>query len=376
MSCLWGQLKMAGGIAHDFNNILAAIIGYAEIAQFKLSASEPARKPIEQVIHASTRAKELVQHILSFSRRTEIKDDFTYINLVDVAQEVLGFQQSVIPKTIRVETDFQSDEGLVLGEPTQLHQVLMNLCTNGWQAMEKGGGTLKVGLGIVEYTGDDLLDEPQMSAGSYVQLSVTDTGVGMDPEVMERIFDPYYTTKGVGKGSGMGLSVVVGIVKNHSGFIRVRSSFGQGSSFEIALPHVKEVEPLQVFADNSEIVLGTEHILLVDDEVMLADAGKTVLESCGYTVTAVTDSSKAWDLFKADSSRFDLMITDQTMPGMQGAELAEKVLALRPDLPIILCTGYSSQVDERQAKQIGVKEFVSKPIDRLTISHLIRKVLA
>lgn len=367
---------MAGGIAHDFNNILAAIIGYAEIARYKLPEGSPSRKPIKQVIQASTRAKELVQHILSFSRRTELKDDFRHINLVDVAREVLGFQQSVMPKTIKVETDFQNNKGLVLGEPTQLHQVLMNLCTNAWQAMEKDGGTLKISVRVVECSEDDLRDEPHMSAGSYVKLSVSDTGIGMDPEVMERIFDPYYTTKGVGKGSGMGLSVVVGIVKNHGGLIRVSSSFGIGSSFEIVLPQVEEVEQLQTVPESSEIVFGTEHILLVDDEEMLVDAGKAVLESCGYTVTGVTESSKAWELFKADPSKFDLMITDQTMPDLQGADLAKKVLELRADFPIILCTGYSSQVNEAQAKVIGVREFASKPMDKKTIARLIRKVLA
>ena len=366
---------MAGGIAHDFNNVLAAIIGYTEMAKVNLPASNPAQGNLEQVLKASNRAKDLVSHILSFSRMTDHLQDHENINLSSIINEVLKFLRSIIPTTVEIKTDIDENCGQIQGDPTQVHQIIMNLCTNALHAMEKNVGTLEVSLSKTELSAKDLKMEPQLPSGTYIQVSVRDTGIGLTSELIDKIFDPYFTTKEVGKGSGMGLSVVQGIVKNHGGFVKVESQFGEGSTFHIFFPAIEGEIISENTGETEYLPTGTEKILFVDDEEMLVGIGKSMLEMLGYSVTTKTDSNEALDLFKSDPAQFDLVITDQTMPNLPGSELAKRLLQVRPDIPIILCTGYSNMIDEMEALKIGIKEYTMKPVNKNLISRLIRKVL-
>ncbi len=366
---------MAGGIAHDFNNILAAILGYADMAKDDIPDSSPARQQIEQVLKAGNRAKELVRHILTFSSMSAPAEAYSTIELSRTVKEVLKFQRSIIPTTISIVSDIDENCGHIKGDPTQIHQVLMNFCTNASHAMEENGGILKIGLHKVELSSDDLITEPDLCAGTYIQLSASDTGTGLTPDLMEKVFDPYFTTKEVGKGSGMGLAVVQGIVKNHEGFVKVDSKLGKGSTFKAFFPKIKGDAIEETTGKADDIPTGIERILFVDDEEMLADIGKTILERLGYSVTAMTDSTAALNLFRSDSSQFDLVITDQTMPNIPGTELAKQLLQITPDIPIILCTGHSSTIDEVKVQEIGIKEYIMKPVNKAIIAKLIRKVL-
>lgn len=367
---------MAGGIAHDFNNILAAIIGYADMAQGDIPEFSPAKQQIEQVLKAGNRAKDLVRHILTFSHMTPPAQDQALMSLSFAVKEVLKFQRSVIPTTIKIKSDIDENCGMIHGDPTQIHQVIMNFCTNGWHAMEEKGGTLEVGLQQTDLSVNDLERESNLQPGPYLQLSIRDTGTGIPPELIDKIFDPYFTTKEVGKGSGMGLAVVQGIVKNHGGFVKVTSKPNQGSTFSVFFPKIKDEIILESPSAPEDMPTGTEKILFVDDEKMLADLGKARLERLGYTVTSLTDSVQALNLVQTDPTRFDLVITDQTMPNLPGSELAKKLLQIRPDLPIILCTGYSSILGEQESKLIGIREHILKPVQKDVLAQLIRKVLA
>ncbi len=366
---------MAGGIAHDFNNILAAILGYSEMARNEVGVNHPAKRFLDQVVTASQRAKELIRHILTFSSMSGTSKGFVPVDVGLTVKEILQFQRSVIPSTVQITSDIDTNNRLVNGNPTQIHQVLMNLCTNASHAMEQTGGALHVTVKTVVCKESDLIDDPNLKPGNYTRLTVSDTGEGMTAKVLDRIFDPYYTTKEVGKGTGMGLSVVLGIVKSHNGFMKVESKPAAGSSFNLFFPASDELpkETKKEVAD--EPVTGTENILFVDDEEMLADIGQRVLETLGYSVTVETDSVNALELFKKDPTQFDLVITDQTMPNLTGSELATKILKLNPDIPIILCTGYSSKVDERKAADIGISAFLNKPVEINTVATTVRNVL-
>ncbi len=366
---------MAGGIAHDFNNILAAIVGYADMAKDDIPDSSPAKKNIEQVLKASHRAKDLVRHILRFSRISVPVQGHGPIELSHTVKEVLKFQRSIIPTTISIITDIDENCGQIKGDSTQIHQVLMNFCTNASHAMEEKGGTLEIGLHTIELSSDDLIAEPNLHADTYIQLSVRDTGTGVTSDLMDKIFDPYFTTKEVGKGSGMGLAVVQSIVTNHDGFVKVESELGKGSTFRAFFPKIKEDITVEATGEANNIPTGTERILFVDDEEMLADIGKSILERLGYSVTARTDSTEALKLFKSDPSQFDLVITDQTMPKIPGTELTKQLLQIRPGIPIILCTGHSSMIDEEKAQKIGIREYTMKPVNKTVIAKLIRKAL-
>ncbi len=366
---------MAGGIAHDFNNILAAIIGYTDMAYDDLPASNPVKNDLEQVLVASHRAKDLVRQILTFSRMSSPKHDRGHFSPSPIVKEVLKFQRSIVPTTIEIKFDVDEYCGQIIGDPTQIHQVVMNLCTNAAQAMENKVGVLTVKLQALHLSSDDLTKEDKILPGPFIALSVSDTGEGLSPTLINRIFDPYFTTKEVGKGSGMGLAVVHGIVKAHGGFVKVESEEGEGSTFTVFLPKARE----QVEKDHGEekpsIPTGTEKILFVDDEELIVSMGKTMLENIGYQVTAKQRSSEALEIFKNQPEAFDLVITDQTMPDMTGLEMAKKMIRIRPDLPIIICTGYSNLVDEKVAKAHGIKGYSLKPMTKSTIANLIRKVL-
>ena len=362
---------LAGGIAHDFNNMLAAIIGYSELALDDLSDPEKASAEINEVIKAGGRAKNLVSQILTFSRKTEIK--YSPLELSALIKESLKMLRSVIPTTIDIRSDIIKS-GLVMSDPTQINQLIMNLCTNATHAMDETGGVLYVSLNrfnIEEMSARNL----DVSPGPYMKLSISDTGHGMTPDLMERIFEPYFTTKELGRGTGLGLSVVHGIVKSHGGAITCKSAPGKGTTFDIYLPEriVKSEAP--ILSKKEYLPRGTERILYIDDEPTLTNIAEKMLGRLGYDVTTMTSSLKALELFQANPDRFDLVITDMTMPNMTGDKLAQKIMEIRPDIPVILCTGYSEHISAEKAASKGIREYVMKPLQQKLLAETVRKVL-
>jgi nitrogen-specific signal transduction histidine kinase/ActR/RegA family two-component response regulator len=361
---------LAGGIAHDFNNILGAILGYAEMAQEDSPPGSMARKDIEQVITASHRAAELVKQILAFSRQAET----VHIPLQPalIVKEALKMLRSTLPSTIAIQQDIDQEAGPLLADPTQIHQVTVNLCTNAFHAMEETGGTLTISLKTKELTDEDLASEPHVHPGRFVQLSVGDTGPGISPRIREKIFEPYFTTKEVGKGTGMGLAIIHGIAKSCKGFVSYDSVLGEGTVFHVYLPVIAEPAVLEPPSSPRDLTqFGHQRILFVDDEEILAEMGKVMLERLGYLVTVRRNSLDALNTFQNQPDRFDLIITDQTMPGMTGIDMARRMLQIRPGMPIILCTGYSSLISEDKAKAFGIKGFAMKPLAKKDIAVLI-----
>jgi PAS domain S-box-containing protein len=364
---------LAGGIAHDFNNILAAIIGYAGLAINDISEPAKARGELNEVLKAGDRAKRLVSQILAFGRQTETRH--SPLELQPVIKESIKMMRSIIPTTIEIRQKI-IDSGLVMSDPTQINQIIMNLCTNAVHAMDKSGGVLEVGLKRVNINGDEKTPDLGLPPGHYLKLSVSDTGQGMTPEVKARIFDPYFTTKEVGRGTGLGLSVVHGIVKSHGGVITCRSTYGQGSVLDIYLPEINtKDESSDPYLEKRPLPVGTERILFVDDEPVLIELAKRMIENLGYTVHTRMSSLEAFELFRSDPYKFDLVITDMTMPGITGDKLAQRMMEIRRDIPIILCTGYSEHITEEMAKKIGIREFVMKPLVVKELSKTIREVL-
>jgi PAS domain S-box-containing protein len=366
---------LAGGIAHDFNNILMAIIGYTEMALYKTpEGTTPVRRDLEQVLKAGYRARDLVNQILTFSHQSD--QERKVIDMVPPVKEALKLLRSSLPSTIEIRQDIAipPEKGVILADPTQIHQVLMNLCTNAAHAMRDKGGILSVSLSSVEADAYLVSRYPDLKPGPYVRLTVGDTGHGVAPSILERIFDPYFTTKGPGEGTGMGLAVVQGIVKRHGGMITVHSEIGKGTTFHALFPRIEqEIVPEATAAE--ALPTGSERILFIDDEEPLVDLGKGMLESLGYSVTIKTNSLEALETFRARPDAFDLIITDVTMPAMTGIELAKELMAIRPDIPIILCTGFSELINEKQAKEMGIQEFVMKPFVIGKHAKTIRKVL-
>ena len=363
---------LAGGIAHDFNNILGAIVGYSEILRDDLAPDSPSRHDIDQVLIASHRAKDLVKQILAFSRQVE--DQKIPVHPAVIAKEAVALLRSSLPTTITIKQEIDPDAGMVLADPTQLHQIVMNLCTNAFHAMEVRGGTLTITLQNILLSEEDLATQPDLKPGKFVQLLVKDTGEGIPQEIRERIFDPFFTTKEVGKGTGLGLSMVYSIVKSSGGSITCDTKIGEGTEFQIILPAL-ERHPER---DNGPAEItphGREQILFVDDEEMLADLGQAMLQRLGYQVTTKRNSLDALATFEKQPDTFDLVITDQTMPGITGVDLARRILQIRPRMPIILCTGYSSQVSKEMAESYGIRGFVFKPMAKKEIGELIRKIL-
>ncbi len=362
---------LAGGIAHDFNNILAAIFGFTELAIDRVEKGSLLEDSLQEVLISSKRARDLVQQILTFSRQAEQELKPVQINLI--VKEALKMLRASLPTTIEIRQNTQSDS-LVMSDPTQIHQIMMNLCTNAGHAMQEHGGILDVELENVEIDSEFAAMHQGIEPGPYVQLTVSDTGHGMTREIIDRIFDPFYTTKEKGEGTGMGLSVVHGIVKSYGGAINVYSEPGKGSTFKIFLPAIeKRLEPEARI--EKPIPKGTEHILFVDDEEPLVKMGKQLLEPLGYEVTTRISSIDALDLFKARPETFDLVITDMTMPNMTGDELAQKLMAVRPDIPVIICTGFSTRITKEKAKIMGIRGLVSKPILKRDLAVTIRNVL-
>jgi signal transduction histidine kinase/CheY-like chemotaxis protein len=365
---------LAGGIAHDFNNILSAILGYSELAQMKLSGQDGILEDIDEVLRAGNRAKELVKQILTFSRQSEHERKPVEIHFI--VKEALKLLRASIPSTIEIRENIATKNGTVLADPTKIHQVLMNLCTNAYHAMRETGGVLAVELSQLEiYSNDAKVTGFDLTPGLYLNLKVSDTGCGMDRAVMMRIFEPYFTTKDKSEGTGMGLALTHGIVKDHDGHITVYSEPGKGTTFNVYLPCIV-TDPISL-SDEAQVTIpgGSERILVIDDEEILVQMEKRMLEGLGYEVTAMSNCLDALQLFIAGPDAFDLVITDMTMPRMTGAELAQKILSIRQDIPIVLCTGFSELINERKAKAIGIREYVMKPIIKREIAVVVRKLL-
>ncbi len=361
---------LAGGIAHDFNNILTAINGYTELSL--LPGTDPARlhSNLEQVLRAASRARDLVSQILAFSRQTE--QEMRPVSLGPIIKEAVRFLRASLLASIEIRQHIDADSDVVHADPTQLHQVLMNLCTNAGYAMRDNGGVLDIRLSKVTYDGSVAFGRASLKSGTYLRLSISDTGHGMERDVLEHIFEPYFTTKSRGEGTGLGLAVVHGIVQNHGGEITVYSELGKGATFEIMLP-VIEVRQGDAEAKPPSIAGGTESILVVDDEPALVQMAAFILEPLGYTVHTAHEPEKALDLFSLHD--VDLVITDKVMPRMTGFVFADELKKIRPSLPIILCTGYAEKTDTDRARKAGICKVLSKPFNLQEIASAVREAL-
>lgn len=365
---------LAGGIAHDFNNILMPIMTYTEMALDGIPEGNPLQRDLEHVLHASHRAKELVKQILSFSRQNE--QEFKPVRISLIIKEALNLLRASLPSTLDIRTNITSGAAFstVMADPIQIHQILINLCSNAAHAMREKGGMLEVSLSNVDLDSELADQYPDIRLGPCLKLTVTDTGHGMTETVRQRIFDPYFTTKDKAEGTGLGLAVVYGIVKSCDGAISVYSEPEKGTSFRIFLPRI-ESEYAGAGKAIAPIPKGTGRILYVDDEKEVSEACKRMLEHLGYQVTAEVDSIEALEIFRAQPGQFDLVVTDYTMPRMTGTDLAREILQIRPDLPIILCTGFSEMITEEKAVGMGISAFAMKPFDRREMAQTIRKLL-
>jgi PAS domain S-box-containing protein len=358
---------LAGGVAHDFNNILAAILGFAEMALDDIPKGTPLERKLKHILNSSIRGRDLVKQILAFSRKT--KHERQLLSLSPLIQETVRLLRASLPSSIRIAIN-AAVGSMVVANPIEIQQIVMNLCTNAAYAMENSG-TLAISLSDLEINPGARSD---LLPGRYVRLTVKDTGIGMDRKTMRRIFEPFFTTKQVGEGTGMGLAVVYGIVKSLNGDITVESAPGIGSTFDIYFPRAGDETAFEGTAvdDRSD---DRERVLFVDDEDLLAELGKEMLEKLGYSVTALTDSTEALKHFSSDPSRFDFVITDHTMPHMTGLTLARELLKIREDIPIILCTGHSDGISSDVAKAHGIGSFLMKPVARQELAEAIRSVL-
>jgi PAS domain S-box-containing protein len=363
---------LAGGIAHDFNNILSAVLGYTEMALGETKLDNHMRRYLDQVFKAGERARDLVKQILSFSRQSDERPH--PLRVSPIVKEVMRLLKASLPSTIKIRQDIHEDWDTVVADPTQIHQILMNLCTNAAYALRGGKGELKVSLVPVNVEPpDDLIVHHDLSPGRYLRLTVSDTGGGIHKEIVDRIFDPFFTTKKPGEGTGLGLSVVYGIVKSYGGAITVQSEVGKGTEFNVYLPSVIEDTGRSEAKEDRPIPGGKERILFVDDEAALVHLAIGVLSGLGYEVVGKTSSLEALELFRARPDSFDLVITDMTMPNMTGSELAQQLMRMRPGIPIILCTGFSETVTQEKARAIGVREFIMKPIVQRQMAAAIRR---
>ncbi len=361
----------SSGIAHDFNNILAAIIGFTELVEDRVPKGSREAHHLKRVLESSLRGRDLVRQVLTFSRKTEQAKKPLSLN--SMVNETVGLIRAATPTTIGIRVNALSESGLILADPGQIRQVIMNLCTNAAHAMQEKGGSIDIQLNdhsVSPSNGDPHGLEP----GLYTRLIVRDTGAGMSPDIMDKIFDPFFTTKEPGRGTGLGLSIVHGIVKRSNGHITVESEPGRGSTFTVYFPQITGGLEADAVSDG-KIPTGAERILFVDDEEAIVEMSEKILAELGYDVTSRMSGSEALALFRLDPSKFDLIITDQTMPEMTGIALAKEVLAVRKDIPIILFTGYSDTVSPEKAKAAGIRESVMKPITKRETARTIRRVL-
>jgi signal transduction histidine kinase/ActR/RegA family two-component response regulator len=363
---------LAGGIAHDFNNILAAIIGFTEMAADDVSDRPEVEQNLKRVLRSAIRARDLVKQILTFSRKTNYQR--IPLSLAPLVKETVQLLRASIPATIEIKLANTASSDTVLASPVEVQQVVMNLATNASLAMQEKGGTLEISLTDIDFTPDSPVLDTDVIPGEYVQLTVKDTGVGMSPDVMKRVFEPFFTTREVGKGTGMGLSVVYGIVKDLEGTVTVESEPGEGSTFRVLLPKAK-TEHEEEQPHTAQIPGGKEHILFVDDEELLAEWGEAALQRLGYQVTVATNSAEALKAFSANPYLFDLVITDHAMPHMAGSQLSSELLKIRPDIPIILCTGHSEIMSREKAKDLGIRNFLMKPLSKQELAEAVRWVL-
>ncbi len=364
---------LAGGIAHDFNNILFPIVGYTELTMDDIPEGNPSRKNLEEVLKAANRAKKLVQQILTFSRQND--QEFKPLKVQSLIKEALNLLRATIPSSIEIHTSIDNDCGLVKGDPTQIHQVIMNLGTNAYHALQETGGKFEVILKETYLSYEQSQQMVGMKVGRHLELTVKDNGHGMSPQVLERIFEPYYTTKEQGKGTGLGLSVIHGIIKNHGGDISVCSQTGVGSTFRVYLPVIDDIDMEIETPETVSESNGNEHILLIDDEESIIDIEQRILERLGYSVTPITDSEAALEEFKERPDAFDLVITDMTMPKITGDRLAQRLMDINPQIPVILCTGFNEDITEEKALSMGIDKFVMKPIVKDELAYTIRTVL-
>ncbi len=362
---------LAGGIAHDFNNILSGIIGYADLARCEIADDRPKlRAHIEQILEAGERASMLVQQINTFSKSKGLESEV--VELGTLVEQAINLVRGTAPQSTEIRCHAQYGDYPVICDPTQMHQILLNLLTNAVQAIGEKGGVVNVHLTSSQHSAEELVAPPNLSSESFVQLRVSDSGDGIATEHLERIFEPFFTTKDVGQGVGMGLAVVHGIVTQHGGAVTVDSEVGTGSTFSVFLPLAEEPHQTGRVARDC---CGREHILFVDDEQTIASLGRQALESCGYKVESKTSSSEALDLFQADPSAWDLVITDQRMPKMTGTQLAAEIRRLRPELPIILCSGFSGGDTSHVAQQAGLQGFLAKPFSKKRLEEMVRGAL-
>jgi two-component system, cell cycle sensor histidine kinase and response regulator CckA len=364
---------LSGGIAHDFNNILGGIIGYAELAKMKAPEGSDVLADLEQVLKSSKRAADLVSQILTISRHH--KKEQRPVQVRYIVHEATSLLRATLPTTIEIRENLSQDAGIINADPTQMHQVIMNLGTNAGHAMQENGGVLEVSLANVELDDLEAAKHLDLKAGPYLRLTVSDTGHGMASEVMERIFDPYFTTKDTGEGTGLGLSVAQGIVKTHGGTIRAYSEPGKGTIFHVYLPIILEAEREEENASEKPLPTGSECILLIDDEQVLIEVGRLALGQLGYEVVTQQSSVRALELFRAEPDKFDLVITDMTMPHMTGDQLARALKKIRPHIPVMLCTGNSRLISDEKIKEIGIKAVVIKPVLKRTMAETVREVL-
>jgi DNA-binding response OmpR family regulator len=364
---------LAGGIAHDFNNVLSIILGNAELALTDMPSDNVAHQNLEQILKASLRAREMIQQLLSFSRKEG--SGCKPLRLNNTVTESLKLMRASLPTNISIERDICETECTAIADATQIHQVMFNLCTNASHAMEPDGGVLTVRLDPVTLDNAAVADM-DLAPGNYARLVVADTGHGIDKDIIDRIFDPYFTTKATGKGTGMGLSVVHGIIKGNGGGIRVFSGPGRFTEFHLYLPRVDTIIDTEPTIFNQQhLPGGHEHILIVDDEEMLVDMMRQVLEQLGYTVSAHTNSTEALKAFCGCPQAYDLLITDMTMPGMTGTGLVKAVRAVRSDIPIILCTGFNEQIGQENSRSLGIQALIMKPVGMQQLAETILNVL-
>jgi PAS domain S-box-containing protein len=363
---------LAGGIAHDFNNILASVLGFTELALDDVEKGTLLDENLQEVYAAANRARELVKQILTFARQSDA--EIEPVKIAMIAKEVLKFIRSSIPATIEIQQNVASDS-LVMGNATQIHQIFMNICTNAAQAMEEEGGTLRIELGDVCIEENSVVANTLgLKPGNYVRAAVSDTGTGIPPDIIDVIFEPYFTTKEPGEGTGMGLAMVHGIIESYSGKITVESTPGKGSVFTVYFPVTRRSADQQPHV-SEELPTGRERILYVDDESAIARMATMALEGLGYTVTARTSSVEALALFNFKPDDFDLVITDMTMPNITGDKLAVEVMRTRTAIPVILCTGYSKKISSDEAMALGIRALINKPIGRAELAKTVRKVL-
>jgi signal transduction histidine kinase/DNA-binding response OmpR family regulator len=363
--------NLAGGIAHDFNNILTSVIGFTELSLDEVEKGTHLEDNLQEVYTAGKRAKDLVRQILAFARLPE--EELKPIQVDMIAAEVLKFIRSSIPTTIEIKQSIESDS-LIMGNATQVHQILMNLFTNAAHAMEEKGGILEFSLKDVVMDRGVNREKLDLKPGNYIEIKVSDTGVGISPEIIDAIFDPYFTTKAPGEGTGMGLAMVHGIIKSYGGKISVDSKPGQGTLFRIYLPVTRKRQGHRPYQSEG-LPTGTERILFVDDEAPIAKMGGQTLERLGYTVSTRTSSIEALELFRSKPNDFDLVITDMTMPNMTGDKLAVELMKIRPDIPVILCTGFSKKISDDSIATIGIRAVAYKPIVKSDLAKTLRKVL-